>query len=133
MRQINPLLNSSNSWASIAPWPFVDGNKAVEAIVSGPLIAHDPTTLLGAAIQGVGLAQVPGPLAKAPIADGRLRALLTPFAVTTPGVFLYHPGRRQVLPKLRAFIDHIKSGLDAANKTRSHIDDGRKRRGAIAT
>ena len=37
------------------------------------------------------------------------RRLLTPFAVTTPGVFLYHPGRRQVLPKLRAFIEHIKT------------------------
>ena len=101
-------LRLRRSNGSIAPWPFVDGNKAVEAIVTGPLIAHDPTTLLGAAIQGVGLAQVPGPLARAPIADGRLRALLTPFAVTTPGVFLYHPGRRQVLPKLRAFIEHVR-------------------------
>jgi DNA-binding transcriptional LysR family regulator len=27
----------------------------------------------------------------------------------TPCVFLYHPGRRQITPKLRAFIDHIKS------------------------
>ena len=43
-----------------------------------------------------------------PIAEGRLQALLTPFAVTTPGVFLYYPERRQVLPKLRAFIDHVK-------------------------
>jgi DNA-binding transcriptional LysR family regulator len=60
-------------------------------------------------MQGVGLALVPGPIAKAPIADGRLQALLTPFAVTTPGVFLYHPGKRQVLPKLRAFIEHIKN------------------------
>ena len=57
----------------------------------GRSIAHDYPTLLGAAIQGMGLAQVPGPLAKAPIADGRLQALLTPFAVTTPGVFLYYP------------------------------------------
>src|SRR5205085_10764767 len=56
----------------------------------------------------LGLAQVPGPLAKAPMADGRLQALLTPFAVTTPGVFLYYPGRRQILPKLRAFIEHVK-------------------------
>ena len=93
---------------SIAPWPFVDGNRTVEAIVSGPLIAHDYSTLLGAAIQGVGLAHAPGPLAKAPIADGRLQALLTPFAVTTPGVFLYYPDRRQVLPKLRAFIEHVR-------------------------
>ena len=93
---------------SIAPWPFVTGNKTVEAIVSGPLIARDYLTLLGAAIRGVGLAQLPGPLAKAPIADGRLQVLLTPFAVTLPGVFLYHPGRRQVLPKLRAFIEHVK-------------------------
>ena len=30
------------------------------------------------------------------------------FAPMTPGVFLYHPGRRQVMPKLRAFIDHVK-------------------------
>jgi DNA-binding transcriptional LysR family regulator len=101
-------LRMRRSNGSIAPWPFVDGNKAVEAIVSGPLVAHDYPTLLGAAIHGVGLAQVPGPLAKAPIAEGRLQALLTPFAVTTPGVFLYYPGRRQVLPKLRAFVEHVK-------------------------
>jgi DNA-binding transcriptional LysR family regulator len=56
----------------------------------------------------MGLAQVPGPLAKAPIADGRLQALLMPFAVTTSGVFLYYPEKRQVLPKLRAFIEHVK-------------------------
>src|ERR1700731_4267619 len=101
-------LRMRRSNGSIAPWPFIDGNKAVEVIVSGPLVAHDYPTLLGAAIQGVGLAQVPGPLAKAAIAEGRLQALLTPFAGTTPGVFLYHPGRRQVLPKLRAFIEHVK-------------------------
>jgi DNA-binding transcriptional LysR family regulator len=101
-------LRMRRSNGSIAPWSFVDGNRAVEAIVSGPLIAHDYPTLLGAAIQGSGLAQVPGPLAKAPIADGRLQALLTSFAVTAPGVFLYYPDKRQVLPKLRAFIEHVK-------------------------
>jgi hypothetical protein len=65
-----------------------------------------------------------------------LQALLTRFAVTTPGVFLYHPGKRQVLPKLRAFIEHVKyrSG-DAANKTRNHVDHARTgtRKGATAT
>jgi DNA-binding transcriptional LysR family regulator len=120
-------LRVRRSNGSIAPWSFLDGNKAVEAIVSGPFIAHDYPTLLGAAIQGVGLAQVPGPLTAAPISDGRLQALLTPFAVTMPGIFLYYPGRRQVLPKLRAFIDHMKSRSNVANKTRIHVDDRRAR------
>ena len=110
-------LRMRRSNGSIATWPFVDGNKAVEAIVSGPLIAHDYPTLLGAAIQGVGLAQVPGPLAKDPVAERRLEALLTPFAVTTPGVFLYYPGRRQALPKLRAFIEHMKDRSGRTGKT----------------
>ena len=101
-------LRHRRSNGSIAPWSFVDGKKAVEAIVSGPLIAHDYPTLLGAAVQGVGLAQVPGPVARAAIRAGQLQELLKRFAVTTPGVFLFHAGRRQVLPKLRAFIDHVK-------------------------
>ena len=33
-----------------------------------------------------------------------------------PGVFLYYPDRRQMMPKLRAFIDHVKSRSDSANK-----------------
>ncbi len=102
-------LRMRRSNGAIAPWPFISGNKTIEAIVSGPLIAHDYPTLIGAAIRDVGLAQVPGPLAQAPVASGQLQALLTPFAVTTPGVFLYHSGKRQVLPKLRAFIAHVKN------------------------
>jgi len=110
-------LRMRRSNGSIAPWHFVDGNKTIEAIVSGPLIAHDYPTLIGAALQGLGLAQVPGPLAKDPIAERRLEALLTPFAVTTPGVFLYYPSRRQALPKLRAFIEHMKGRSGRMGKT----------------
>src|SRR6185503_3602374 len=55
-------LRVRRSNGSIAPWPFVDGNKAVEAVVTGPLIAHDYPTILGAAIRGVGLAYLPRPL-----------------------------------------------------------------------
>jgi hypothetical protein len=37
-----------------------------------------------------------------------LEEVLAPYAPTVPGVFLYYPSGRQMLPKLRAFIDHIK-------------------------
>ncbi|RUW41547.1 LysR substrate-binding domain-containing protein, partial [Mesorhizobium sp. M8A.F.Ca.ET.021.01.1.1] len=102
-------LRLRRSNGAIAPWSFVDGNETIEAIVSGPLIAHDYPTLLGAAMQGVGLAQTPRPIAEGPIAQGKLKPVLEGLSATTPGVFLYHPGKRQVLPKLRAFIDHLKS------------------------
>jgi DNA-binding transcriptional LysR family regulator len=95
---------------SVVPWSFVDGNRTIEAVVSGPLIAHDYPTLIEAAMNGLGLAQVPGPPVKTHIADGRLQAVLTSFARTTPGLFLYYPNKRQVLPKLRAFIDHHAKG-----------------------
>jgi DNA-binding transcriptional LysR family regulator len=125
-------LRLRRSNGSIASWSFVDGNKAIEATVSGPLVAHDYLTLLGAAIQGVGLAQVPGPLARAAMAEGRLQAVLTPFAVTTPGVFLYHPGKRQVLPKLRAFIEHVQHRSADARRKGTTTLGSRKRNGAFA-
>ncbi len=91
---------------SVVPWSFVDGNRTIDAVVSGPLIAHDYPTLIEAAMEGLGLAQVPGPPVKAHIAEGRLQAVLTSFARMTPGLYLYYPSKRQILPKLRAFIDH---------------------------
>ncbi|RFB80305.1 LysR family transcriptional regulator [Methylovirgula sp. 4M-Z18] len=94
---------------SIAPWSFVDRNKALEAIVSGPLIAHDYPTLLGAAIQGLGLAQLPAPIASESVKAGQLACVLERFAPKVSGVFLYYPAHRQLMPKLRAFIDHVKS------------------------
>lgn len=96
------------SGGAIAPWTFDDNGRAVEVVVNGPYIANDFPTLIGAAVAGVGLAQVPEPLAAGSIAEGRLQSVLEPFAPLTPGVFLYHPGRHQVMPKLRAFIEHVK-------------------------
>jgi len=102
---------------AIAPWSFIDGDKTVEVIVSGPLIANDFPTLLGAAIEGVGLAQVPGPIAAGATRAGKLLPVLQPFAPTAPGVFLYYPDRHQMTPKLRAFIDHVKGRSVAADRT----------------
>ncbi len=92
-----------------SPWRLIDKGKPLEILVQGPLIVGDFPTLLDAAIDGVGLAQVPEPVAVAPIKAGVLRQVLASFAPETPGVFLYYPDRRQVLPKLRAFIEHLKA------------------------
>jgi len=94
---------------ALAPWSLKDGGRAIEIAVAGPFIANDFPTILGAAIEGVGLAQVPEPVAAGPLKAGRLVQVLAPFAPTMPGVFLYYPGHRQLMPKLRAFVDHVKA------------------------
>ena len=95
------------SSGALAPWRVEDGGRSLELAVSGPLVVNDFPSMLGAALGGVGLAQVPEPIAVEDLVAGRLEEVLTTYASRTPGVFLYHSGRRQVLPKLRAFIDHI--------------------------
>ncbi|MGG6893291.1 LysR substrate-binding domain-containing protein [Rhizobium sp. BR 315] len=104
-------LRLRRSNGSIAPWSFVSSKEAVEVVVSGPLIANDIPTVLRAAVEGVGLAQVPEPIAADAVKAGKLIPMLEPFAPMAPGVFLYYPGYRQMMPKLRAFIDHAKSHL----------------------
>ena len=106
--RVHPCLRLRRPNGSIAPWSFVNGNKAVEAVVSGPFIANDTPTLLGAAVEGVGLAQLPEPIVAGAMKAGRLVCVLEAFAPMWPGLFLYYPGHRQILPKLRAFIDHVK-------------------------
>ncbi|KRQ12508.1 DNA-binding transcriptional LysR family regulator [Bradyrhizobium sp. USDA 4503] len=107
-------LRLRRSNGGLAPWSLNDNGRSIELAVSGSFIGHDFPTLVGAAIEGVGLAQVPAPLISGAVKEKKLVRVLEPFAPTTPGVFLYYPGHRQIMPKLRAFIDHVKSRPRAA-------------------
>jgi DNA-binding transcriptional LysR family regulator len=107
--QHHACLRIRRSSGAIAPWRLVENGNPIDIVVKGPLIASEFPMLLGAARDGLGLAQVPEPMAEEAIAAGELIQVLPHLAPMTPGLFLYHPGRKQVLPKLRAFIEHIKA------------------------
>jgi DNA-binding transcriptional LysR family regulator len=119
-------LRFRRSNGALALWQLNDNSRSIEVAVSGPLIAHDFGTLLAAALEGMGLAQLPEPMVHNHLSAGRLVSVLEGYVPTAPGVFLYHPGKRQVLPKLRAFIDHVKSRAEAGRRVRA--DDKRKPR-----
>jgi DNA-binding transcriptional LysR family regulator len=121
-------LRVRRSNGSIVPWSFVNGNEAIDVIVSGPFIANDIPTTLAAAVAGLGLAQVPEPLAAGALKAGKLESVLERFAPTAPGVFLYYPGNRQMMPKLRAFIDHVKGRSSAAAAPNQRRPDSAARR-----
>jgi DNA-binding transcriptional LysR family regulator len=106
--QSHSCVRMRRSSGVIAPWRVESDGRSIELAVSGPLVVNDFPTMLGAALGGVGLAQVPQPIAAKDVIEGRLDEVLASYAPNSPGVFLYHAGRRQVLPKLRAFIDHVR-------------------------
>ncbi len=69
----------------------------------------------------------PSPWSASTSQPDELVSVLEGYVPTAPGMFLYHPGKRQVLPKLRAFIDHVKS-RSGGRRTRIEVDDRRVRR-----
>ena len=117
-------LRFRRSNGALALWQLNDNSRSLEVAVTGPLIAHDFPTMLAAALGDMGLAQLPEPMVREHLDAGRLVSALEGYAPTAPGMFLYHPGKRQVLPKLRAFIDHVKSRSDA-RRTRIQADERR--------
>jgi DNA-binding transcriptional LysR family regulator len=70
---------------------------------------------------------LPEPIAAGAVKTGKLVHVLEPFAPMAPGVFLYYPRSRQMMPKLRAFIDHVKGRGGRAGKSPIHSDAGRTR------
>ena len=96
---------------SIYRWEFMAGNHPVNVVINGPVIVNDTAVNSAAALNGIGLAYVAEPLVWKEIEEGSLEAVLEEYLPMTPGVFMYFPGRAQAMPKLRAFIDHMRAAL----------------------
>jgi len=92
-------------------WEFVEGNRAFNMAVAGPVIVNSGGLNLMAAEMGIGLAYTAAPVAQEQIADGTLEPVLEEFCAGTPGLFLYYPSRAQALPKLRAFVQFVHDTL----------------------
>ncbi|MGB3318453.1 MULTISPECIES: LysR family transcriptional regulator [Sphingopyxis] len=95
----------------LMPWTFERGNREYEVPVTGPVIVNDWIAAMVAMRAGVAMGMLAEPVAKTMVASGDLELVLTEHASSTSGLFLYYPSRKQVMPKLRAFIDHVREYL----------------------
>ena len=90
-------------------WRFRLGRRLVEVPLEGPLILNDATMALDAALEGVGLMQLPVNMVARELADGRLVTVLDDFQPPPiDGFYLYYPGRRQFRPTLKALVDFLR-------------------------
>ncbi|WP_407122212.1 LysR family transcriptional regulator [Bradyrhizobium sp. STM 3561] len=84
-------------------WEFRGEGKPLTIDVPGTLILDDPRLMRQAALAGAGFAYLWEAHVGDDLAAGRLVAVLDTWVPTSPGLALYHPGRRHVPPALRAF------------------------------
>jgi DNA-binding transcriptional LysR family regulator len=92
-------------------WQFQNKGKPLSVDVAGALIVNDHLTMIALAKAGAGLVYTADLVAAPDIAAQRLRAVLSAYCISGPGLHLYFPMRSQQQPKLRAFIDCAKQVL----------------------
>lgn len=93
---------------AIYAWEFEKQGRAFTVKVEGQLVFNSIVHVLNAALDGIGLAYVPEPLAAPYLADGRLQAVITDWSPYFQGFHLYYPNRRQASPAFMAFVEAIR-------------------------
>jgi DNA-binding transcriptional LysR family regulator len=93
-------------------WQLEGPNGAMAEVRHQPrLISDDMTTLLQAALRGVGLVQLPCMVVEQELAQGRLLDIMPQWAPRCGVVHALFPSRRGLLPSVRGLIDFLAEQL----------------------
>jgi len=104
-RCVNLRLTSSGG---LYAWEFKKHGREINVRVEGQLIFNSILPVLGAALDGHGLANVPEFMARPHIERGELVEVLADWSPLWQGFHLYYPNRRQPSPAFTAFVDALR-------------------------
>ena len=91
-------------------WEFENDDETIDVATEGSLITNDLDLVVRAALNGVGIGYVLEEYVATHLAEGRLVAVLNEWSLPFAGYHLFYPSRRQMPPKLKAFIDFLRAG-----------------------
>jgi DNA-binding transcriptional LysR family regulator len=111
--QVHDCIRVRLTGGGFLPWRFARGSDEFEVSVDGRLIVNDGDLMVQAAIDGIGIGNMPREMAEPALSQGKLVQLLTDWTPVGTGLYLYYPSRRQVPAPLRAFIDFLKAEVRA--------------------
>ena len=94
---------------SLLKWEFECDGKPQRIEVDGQVIVNSGDFAVRAAADGLGIAYAPDALVEPFLRSGQLIRALDKWCPTTKGLFLHHPGHRQIPLALRALIDMIRA------------------------
>lgn len=95
----------------IAPhrWDFAENGVPFNVAVEPQITTNDLRLMLRSALAGGGITFATEETFRPHIDSGALVSLLEDYLPPFPGFYLYFPSRRNMPPKLRALIDHVKA------------------------
>jgi DNA-binding transcriptional LysR family regulator len=96
--------------ASVAPyrWEFEEDGREFSVSVADTITTTDMALMINLAIAGAGISFGMEDSFLPAIARGELVPILEDFCPRFPGFYLYYPSRRNMAPKLRALVEHLR-------------------------
>lgn len=89
-------------------WEFSEDGAPFDVAVEPQVTTNDLRLMLRVALAGGGITFATEETFRPYVQTGELVPLLEAYLPPFPGFFLYYPQRRNVPPKLRALIDHVR-------------------------
>ncbi|RZI99049.1 MAG: LysR family transcriptional regulator [Rubrivivax sp.] len=93
----------------IYAWELRDGERDVEARVTGQVTFSGAYQMLNAALSGHGLAFLPEELTQPHVQAGRLRRVMDAFCPDFPPLHAYYPSRRNASRAMRLVVDALRA------------------------
>ena len=94
-----------------ALWQFQDRDRFVSATVQSRISLNNGEAIRCMAMQGLGLAMLPGFIAAPALADGTLERVLPDHATRRMPILAVWPPVTPLPAKMRRFIDHLAAEL----------------------
>ena len=126
-------VRDSSTGQPIEQWQFRRGDEVVAISTSGRLMVTEFGTLLGACLQGVGIARVKAIGVRHLIEQGALVELLPDWLGDTFPLYALYPSRHLPAAKVRAFIDFVQSRVLQAERRAGQSPAGKKQASGKAT
>jgi DNA-binding transcriptional LysR family regulator len=94
-------------------WRFQEGVKPRHIRVTGNLRCNSGSSLVDAALKGVGIIQLPDYYVRSHLETGQLVPMLDRFRAPDDGIWAIYPHNRHLSPKVRLLLEHLGEGLNS--------------------
>lgn len=90
-------------------WEFTEGGRDFDVAVKPEITTNDLRLMIRLACAGAGITFAVMDCLRPFVERGELVPLLEDYCPPYPGFHLYYPNRRNLSPKLRALVDHVRA------------------------